>query len=62
MRIRIIPYPIVHERAFCYRFLPFGLWNSPATFQREALSIFVELVHDTVEIFMDDLTPYGKDF
>ena len=42
---------------FSYRVLPFGLWNSPATFQRAVLSIFAELVHDIVEIYMDDFTP-----
>jgi len=26
------------------------------------LSIFAELVHDAVEIYMDDFTPYGCDF
>ncbi len=26
------------------------------------LSIFVELVHDAVEIYVDDFTPYGCDF
>ena len=26
------------------------------------LSIFSELVHDAVEIYMDDFTPYGSDF
>jgi len=26
------------------------------------MSIFVELVHDAVEIYMDDFTPYGGDF
>ena len=26
------------------------------------LSIFAELVHDAVEIYMDDFTPYGYDF
>ena len=48
--------------AFSYRVLPFGLCNAPATFQREALSIFSELVHDVVEIYMDDFTPYGCHF
>jgi len=42
--------------------IPFGLCNSPTTFQRAVLSIFVELVHDVVEIYMDDFTPYGCDF
>jgi len=26
------------------------------------MSIFAELVHDFVEIYMDDFTPYGCDF
>ena len=26
------------------------------------MSIIVELVHDDVEIYMDDFTPYGYDF
>ena len=47
---------------FAYRVLPFGLCNAPATFQRAVLSIFSELVHDAVEIYMDDFTPYGCDF
>ena len=47
---------------FAYRVLPFGLCNAPATFQRAALSIFFELVHDLVEIYMDDFTPYGSNF
>eukprot|EP00253_Pinus_taeda_P030117 PITA_30117 len=47
---------------FAYRVVPFGLCNDPATFQRAVLSIFAELVHDVVEIYMDDFTPYGCDF
>lgn len=47
---------------FAYRVLPFGLCNAPATFQRAILSIFSELVHDAVEIYMDDFTLYGSKF
>ena len=47
---------------FAYQFLPFGLCNTPTTFQRAVLSIFTELVHDSVEIYMDDFTPYGSNF
>jgi len=47
---------------FAYRVLPFGLCNAPTTFQRAVLSIFTELVHDVVEIYMDDFTCYGYDF
>ena len=47
---------------FAYRVLPFDLCNTPATFKRVVLSIFSELVHDAVEIYMDDFTPYGSNF
>jgi len=30
--------------------------------REKSLSIFAELVHDAVEIYMDDFTPYGYDF
>ena len=42
--------------------LPFGLCNTPATFQRVVLGILADLVHDCVEIYMDDFTVYGNDF
>jgi len=32
------------------------------TFQREVLSIFVDLVYDLVDIYMDGFTPYGDAF
>eukprot|EP00253_Pinus_taeda_P002916 PITA_02916 len=42
---------------FAYCVLPFGLCNAPATFQRAVSSIFAELVHDSLEIYMDEFTP-----
>ena len=47
---------------FAYKVLPFGLCNAPTTFQRAMIGVFSELVNDSMEIFMDDFTPYGKDF
>eukprot|EP00253_Pinus_taeda_P026011 PITA_26011 len=47
---------------FAYRVLPFGLCNAPATFQREILGIFFDLINDSVEIYMDNFTPYGDSF
>lgn len=34
----------------------------PATFRREILGIFSDLVDDSVEIYMDDFTPYEDSF
>jgi hypothetical protein len=47
---------------FSYRVFPFGLCNAPTTFQRVVLSIFVDLIPDCVEIFMDDFTTFGNQF
>ena len=47
---------------FAYWVLPFRLCNAPATFQRAVLSIYAKLVHDAVDIYMDDFIPYGCDF
>ena len=42
---------------FTYRALPFSLYNSLANFHRTFLSIFVEIVHDSNVIYIDDFTP-----
>ena len=45
-----------------YRFFPFGLCNAPATFQRAALGIFSDLIHDCVEVYMDEFMAYVNTF
>ncbi|KAL0846987.1 hypothetical protein Bca101_020233 [Brassica carinata] len=47
---------------FAYRRMPFGLCNAPATFQRCMMSIFLDLIEDIVEVFMDDFSVYGSSF
>ena len=47
---------------FAYQVLPFGLCNSPATFQRAILGIFSDLMDGNVEIYMDDFTAYRDSF
>ncbi|CAJ2636700.1 unnamed protein product [Trifolium pratense] len=47
---------------FAYRKMPFGLCNAPATFQRCMLSIFADMMEDTIEVFMDDFSVFGKSF
>lgn len=47
---------------FDYNVLPFGLCNDPTTFQRAVLSIFADLIHDCIEVYMDDFTVYGNTY
>ena len=44
-----------------YKVLPFGLCNAPTTFQRLVLAIFVDLIHDYVEVYMDDFSVYENE-
>ena len=39
---------------FAYRRMPFGLCNTPTTFQRCMMAIFDDMIEDSMEIFMDD--------
>ena len=47
---------------FALRRMPFGLCNAPATFQRCMMSMFSDLVEETMEIFMDEFLVYGSSF
>lgn len=45
--------------SYAYTVLPFGLCNAPATFQRVVLSIFSNLIHDCMKVYMDNFIVYG---
>jgi hypothetical protein len=47
---------------YSYKVLPFGLCNSPTTFQRVVVGIFVDLIHDCVEVYMDEFIVYGNTY
>ena len=47
---------------FAYRRMPFGLCNAPATFQRCMMSIFMDMVENILEVFMDDFFVFGYSF
>ena len=47
---------------YAYRVLPFRLCNAPTTFQRDVLGIFLDLIHNCVEVVMDDFSVYRETF
>lgn len=47
---------------FAYRRMPFGLCNTPTTFQHCMMSIFSDMVENSIEIFMDNFSLEGNSF
>ena len=47
---------------FAYRRMPFGLCNTPATFQRCMLSIFSDMVERFLNVFMNNFSIFGSTF
>ena len=47
---------------YAYRRMSFGLCNAPASFQRCMMSIFLDMIEEIMEIFMDDFSVYWKTF
>ncbi|XP_028100105.1 uncharacterized protein LOC114299540 [Camellia sinensis] len=46
---------------FCYKVMPFGLKNAGATYQRAMTIIFSDMLHDTIECYVDDLVVKTKE-
>ena len=40
---------------YCYRVIPFGLKNVGATYQRAATTLFHDMMHRDVEVYVDDM-------
>nr|GEU46038.1 DNA-directed DNA polymerase [Tanacetum cinerariifolium] len=47
---------------FAYRRMPFGLCNTPGTFQRCMMAIFHDMIEKTIEVFMNDFSVFGDSF
>nr|GEZ05014.1 DNA-directed DNA polymerase [Tanacetum cinerariifolium] len=47
---------------FAYKRMPFGLCNAPSTFQRCMMTIFHDMIEQTMEVFMDDFSVFGNSF
>ncbi|GKF36508.1 reverse transcriptase domain-containing protein, partial [Tanacetum coccineum] len=42
--------------------MPFSLCNAPATFQRCMLAIFLDMIEESVKVFMDNFSVFGSSF
>ena len=40
---------------FCYRVIPFGLKNAGPTFQRAMTTLFHDMMHKEIEVYVDDM-------
>ncbi|PKI75847.1 hypothetical protein CRG98_003762 [Punica granatum] len=49
---------------FCYRVMPFGLKNAGATYQRAMVTLFHDMMHKEIEVYVDDIvnTPFWLTF
>ncbi|RVW95533.1 Retrovirus-related Pol polyprotein from transposon 297 [Vitis vinifera] len=46
---------------YCYRIMPFGLKNAGATYQRAATTLFHDMMHRDVEVYVDDMIVKSRD-
>ena len=46
---------------YCYRVMPFRLKNAGATYQRAATTLFHDMMHRDVEVYVDDMIVKSRD-
>ena len=46
---------------YCYRVMPFGLKNARATYQRAATTLFHDMMHRDIEVYVDDMIVKSRD-
>ena len=46
---------------YCYMVMPFGLKNAGATYQRMAIALLHDMMHNEVEVYVNDMIVKSKD-
>ena len=46
---------------YCYRVMPFGLKNVRATYQRAETTLFHDMMHRDVEVYVDEMIVKSRD-
>ncbi|XP_062085733.1 uncharacterized protein LOC133791838 [Humulus lupulus] len=49
------------KNIYCYTVMPFGLKNAGATYQRAMTTVFEDMLHNTIECYVDDLVGKTKE-
>ena len=52
---------IIEWGTYCYRVMPFGLKNVGATYQRATTTLFHDMMHRDVEVYVDDMIVKSRD-
>jgi hypothetical protein len=45
---------------YCYKVMPFGLKNAGATYQRAMVTLFHDMIHKEIEVYVDDMIAKSK--
>ena len=46
---------VIIWKTFCYKMMPFGLKNTEATYQREMVTLFHDMMHKEIKVYVDDM-------
>jgi len=46
---------------FCYKVMPFGLKNARATYQRAMVTLFHDMMHKEIEVYVDDMIAKSRE-
>ena len=46
---------ITEWETYCYKVMSFGLKNAGVTYQRAAIAMFHDMIHNEVEVYVDDM-------
>ena len=52
---------IIEWGTYCYRFMPFGLKNAGTTYQRAATTLFHDMMHQDVEVYVNNMIVKSRD-
>jgi hypothetical protein len=45
---------------YCYKVMPFGLKNAGVTYQRAMVTLFHDMMHKEIEVYVDDMIAKSK--